>query len=101
MNNERIPNDNEDQHSKQIEFQYSSNSHDSLLQSDLDTIDNLTHTNPIFSSIFHSKDSALGLSDDNLNQLKSNELMMFQEQERISSFTTLQDKSNCPTNFQL
>ena len=31
--------------------------------------DDLTRTNPNLSSTFYSKDSALGLSDDNLHQL--------------------------------
>jgi hypothetical protein len=52
-------------------------SHDSLLQPDhhiMDTInttasstDDLSTTHQLSSSVFHSKDSALGLSDDNLN----------------------------------
>ncbi|CAF0928389.1 unnamed protein product [Rotaria sordida] len=66
-------------------FQYSSNSHDSLNQSDhhIDTttssIDDLTKTNQFLTSIFHSKDSALGLSDDNLNNLQTNQLIIFDD----------------------
>ena len=64
---------------EQIDFQYSSNSHDSLLQSDphqfnptsTSSTDDLTRTNPLLFSTFHSKDSALGLSDDHLNQTPS------------------------------
>ena len=55
------------------------NSHDSLLQNDNDLLipiditvsstDDLSLIPPqLSSSAFHSKDSALGLSDDNLNQ---------------------------------
>ncbi|CAF2306884.1 unnamed protein product [Rotaria sp. Silwood2] len=53
------------------------NSHDSLLQTDhnlmnnintaTSSTDDLSSTNQLSSSAFHSKDSALGLSDDNLN----------------------------------
>jgi hypothetical protein len=108
MNNEKMKNDDYEQKSndinddnilKQIEFNYLSNSHHSLLQSNdpninikTSSIDDLTRTNQFLSSTFHSKDSALGLSDDNLNQIQSNELII-QEQHRISSLITLQDKS--------
>jgi len=108
MNNEKMKNDDYEQKSndinddnilKQIEFYYSSNSHHSLLQSNdpninikTSSIDDLTRTNQFLSSTFHSKDSALGLSDENLNQIQSNELII-QEQHRISSLITLQDKS--------
>ncbi|CAF4129395.1 unnamed protein product, partial [Rotaria sp. Silwood2] len=66
-------------------FQYSSNSHDSLDQSDhhIDTttssIDDLTKTNQFLTSTFYSKDSALGLSDDNLNYLQTNQLIIFDD----------------------
>lgn len=97
MNKERImQNDKDDNISKKIEFQYSSNSHDSLLQSDqanlnittTSSTDDLTRTNQVLSSTFHSKDSALGLSDDNLNQFISQE-----EQLNTSSLNLFQDKS--------
>ena len=60
MNNEeRMLNDNDNNHmnvvSQQIEYQYPST-------------DDLTRTTQLLSSTFHSKDSALGLSDDQLNQ---------------------------------
>ncbi len=98
MNNERrMLNDNDDNISKQIEFQYPSNSHDSLLQTHLNTTttsstDDLTRTNQFLSSTFHSKDSALGLSDDHLNKIQSNELII---QEHIS----LEDKSKFSCSF--
>lgn len=57
------------------------NSHDSLLQPDYNLMDNinttasstddLSTTHQLSSSVFHSKDSALGLSDDNLNILQT------------------------------
>jgi len=96
MNNERMQNDDDDDDniSKQFEYQYSSNSHDSLLQSDhpnftttTSSIDDLTRINQLLSSTFHSNDSALGLSDDNLNNTQSNELIIQDEQ------TIFQDKS--------
>jgi len=96
MNNEPIQNDDDDDDdiSKQIEYQYSSNSHDSLLQSDhpnfnttTSSIDDLPQINQLLSSTFYSRDSALGLSDDNLNNTQSNELII-QEQK-----TVFQDKS--------
>ncbi|CAM4771306.1 unnamed protein product [Rotaria magnacalcarata] len=82
------------------EFQFSSTSHDSLNQSDhhIDTaassIDDLTKTNQLLTSTFHSKDSALGLSDDNLNRTQSNELIIFEdnEQQHTSLLITSQDK---------
>jgi hypothetical protein len=108
MNNERMQTDddeqksneiNDDSISKEIEFHFSSNSRDSLLQSDHPTIhttasstDDLTRTNQFLSSTFHSKDSALGSSDDNLNHRQSNKLII-QEQQQFSSLITLQDKS--------
>jgi hypothetical protein len=62
---------------QQQQQQTHTNSHDSLLQPDqhiTDTInttasstDDLSATHQLSSSVFHSKDSALGLSDDNLN----------------------------------
>jgi hypothetical protein len=57
MNNEqRMSNDNDTMNiSQQIEYQYPST-------------DDLTRTNQLLTSTFHSKDSALGLSDDQLNQ---------------------------------
>lgn len=81
-------------------FQYASNSHDSLNQSDnnIDTaassIDDLTKANQFLTSTFHSKDSALGLSDDNLNFTQSNELTVFEhdnKQHHTSSLVTSQD----------
>lgn len=95
MNNDEImANDNDI--SKQIEYQYPSNSHDSLLQSDqinlnqtaTSSTDDLTRTNQCFSfSTFRSKDSALGLSDDNLNQdeheLKTSSLNLFQDKSKF------------------
>ncbi|CAF3616162.1 unnamed protein product [Rotaria sp. Silwood1] len=68
-------------------FQYSSNSHDSLNQSDhnIDTTasstDDLTQTNQFLTSTFHSKDSALGLSDDNLNYLQTNQLIILDDND--------------------
>jgi len=108
MNNERMQNGDEqkssdDNISKQIEFHYSSNSHDSLLQSDhqnidptttaRSSIDDLTRTNQFLSSTFHSKDSALGLSDDNLNHQQLNELIIQEQQQKIPSLITFEDTS--------
>ncbi|CAF3459631.1 unnamed protein product [Rotaria socialis] len=84
----------------QDKFQSSSNSHDSLNQSDhhIDTaassIDDLTKTNQFLTSTFYSKDSALGLSDDNLDRTQSNELIIFEdnEQQDTSLLITSQDK---------
>lgn len=94
MNNERISNDLNDQ----IEFQYPSNSHDSLLQSDRHEFnptaeDDLTRTNQCFSSTYHSKDSALGLSDEHLNHLPNNSLTQLEHDEQIPSNSLLEDKS--------
>lgn len=92
MNNERISNEMNDQ----IECQYPSNSHDSLLQSDHDhchsmtIVDELTRTNQQLSSTFHSKDSALGLSDEYLNHIQINSLT---HDEQIPSCSLLEDKS--------
>ncbi|UJR26376.1 hypothetical protein I4U23_007709 [Adineta vaga] len=56
-------------------------SHDSLLQPDhhmnnintaASSTDDLSTTHQLSSSVFHSKDSALGLSDDNLHYLQTN-----------------------------
>ena len=80
----------------QVECQYPSNSHDSLLQSDLHhfnsttIVDDLTRTNQQLSSTFHSKDSALGLSDENLNH---NSLTHLEHDEQIPSCSLLEDKS--------
>jgi hypothetical protein len=94
MNNEPIQNDDDDI-LKEIEYQYSSNSHDSLLQSDhpnfntttTSSIDDLPGINQLLSSTFYSKDSALGSSDDNLNNTQSTELII--QEEKI----IFQDKS--------
>ena len=62
------------------------NSHDSLLQADHDLLPHLNTaasstddlslvTHHLSASAFHSKDSALGLSDDNLNYVPSNPLI--------------------------
>jgi hypothetical protein len=61
-------------------------SHDSLLRTDREIIihidtatsstDDLSLTHQLSSSAFHSKDSALGLSDDNLNCLPSSQLFI-------------------------
>ncbi len=86
------------------------NSHDSLLQPDhhiIDTInttasstDDLSTTHQLSSSVFHSKDSALGLSDDNLNFPQRNPFLIMddddddddqqkQQQEILSSSSLL------------
>jgi hypothetical protein len=62
------------------------NSHDSLLQPDHHIMDNinttasstddLSATRHLSSSVCHSKDSALGLSDDNLNCLQTNQFII-------------------------
>ena len=77
---------------QEIEFPYPSNSHDSLLQSDTQdfhpptiTDDSTTRTNQ-----YHSKDSALGLSNENLDHLPSNSLT---HEEQIPSSSLLEDKS--------
>jgi hypothetical protein len=71
MNNEqRMSNDNDDNITQQIEFQYPSN-------------DDLTRINQFLSSTtFHSKDSALGLSDDQLNQMQEYK-SKFQKNEKF------------------
>ncbi|CAF1306271.1 unnamed protein product [Adineta steineri] len=66
----------------QQQQQQHTDSHDSLLQTDhlimnhintaASSTDDLSTTNQLSSSVFHSKDSALGLSDDNLNGLQTN-----------------------------
>ncbi|CAF4689741.1 unnamed protein product, partial [Rotaria socialis] len=71
-------------HYRESQQNQHANSHDSLLQPDhipiMSTIntaasssDDLSSTHQLLSSAFHSKDSALGLSDDNLNCLQTNE----------------------------
>ncbi|CAF1116738.1 unnamed protein product [Adineta steineri] len=69
------------QQPQQVQQQHT-DSHDSLLQPDhlimnhintaASSTDDLSTTNQLSSSVFHSKDSALGLSDDNLNGLQTN-----------------------------
>lgn len=66
-------------------------SRDSLLQTDLHIIDNmnttasstddLSTTHQLSSSVFHSKDSALGLSDDNLNCLQTNHFLIMDDDD--------------------
>jgi hypothetical protein len=56
------------------EYQSCTNSHDSLLQpvyTEESSTDDLTKLNPFFPSTFHSKDSALDLSEENIPQLTS------------------------------
>lgn len=83
----------------QIECQYPSNSHDSLLQSDLHHFNSTTLTTTIVDDLtrtnqtFHSKDSALGLSDENLNHISSNALTHLEQDEQIPSCSLLEDKS--------
>ena len=43
--------------------------------------DDLSATNQLSSSAFHSKDSALGLSDDNLNYLSTNQLLLMHDDD--------------------
>lgn len=130
INNKRMPNHddekyidiNDDNHPKQIkiknytelpsypnydESQYSSNSHDSFNQSDhhMDVItssnDDLTKANQLLSSTFYSKDSALGLSDDHINILQSNdstntdynENNKQHEKQKLSPSITSEDES--------
>lgn len=69
---------------RDIPLQPHTDSHDSLLQPDLhhpmmnngntaaSSTDDLSSTHQLSSSVFHSKDSALGLSDDNLHYLQTN-----------------------------
>ncbi|WP_317205558.1 hypothetical protein [Janthinobacterium sp.] len=82
-------------HSFYDEFPYTdqqhNHSHDSLLQLDHGTLihlntatsstDDLSATNQLSSSAFHSKDSALGLSDDNLNYLSTNQLLLMHDDD--------------------
>lgn len=69
-------------HYRESQSNQHTNSHDSLLQPDhnpiMDNIntatsssDDLSSSRQLSSSAFHSKDSALGLSDDNLNCIQS------------------------------
>jgi len=80
------------------------NSHDSLLQVDYDhhhrdpintatsSTDDLSTMNHLSASVFHSKDSALGLSDDNLNIPQTNQFQTTddddEQEQRLSSQTT-------------
>ena len=67
------------------------NSHDSLLQPDYhlgdhinttaSSTDDLSTTHQLSSSVFHSKDSALGLSDDNLNLPQTNQFIVIDDDE--------------------
>lgn len=90
-------------HSRESSQQHQhTDSHDSLLQPDHLTMNNintaasstddLSTTHQLSASVFHSKDSALGLSDDHLNKIQSNELII---QEHIS----LEDKSKFSCSF--
>ena len=76
---------------QQQQQQTHTNSHDSLLQPDyhlMDTMntaasstDDLSTTHQLSASVFHSKDSALGLSDDNLNLPSTNPFLIKDEDE--------------------
>lgn len=68
------------------------NSHDSLLQADYHLLDTTntaasstddlsTTTHQLSASVFHSKDSALGLSDDNLNLPSTNPFLIKDDDE--------------------
>lgn len=80
------------------ELQYSSNSHDSFLQSDphMDTVtsstDDSSKVNQFFSPNFCSKDSALDLSDDQLHRLAASE-PDDDVAERLATSSVVQDKS--------
>jgi hypothetical protein len=106
----------EDFHYRESQHHQHTNSHDSLLQPDHHIMDNikttasstddLSTTHQLSSSVFHSKDSALGLSDDNLNCLQTNQIIIMdddndddddddEQQEQIlsSSLPVQQDQS--------
>ena len=82
--------DSQQQHANQ---QTHTNSHDSLLQADYHPLDTMntansstddlstTTTHQLSASVFHSKDSALGLSDDNLNLPSTNPFLIKDDDE--------------------
>ena len=89
--------------------QCSSNDRSSLHQLDhhidmtASSIDDLTQTNQVLASTFHSKDSALGLSNDNLNYLQMNELNIFDDihkQQQTSLLIAFQDQSKSNLIFK-
>jgi hypothetical protein len=88
--------DNDELASEQ--FQYYTNSHDSLLQSDhhIDTatssMDDLTKPNHLLLSTFHSKDSALDLSDDHLDRPQLSEVTSLDDDQQQGS-SSFYDKS--------
>ncbi len=81
----------EEFHYREPQQNQHTNSHDSLLQPDHHLMDNmnttasstddLSTTHQLSSSVFHSKDSALGLSDDNLNGLQTNQFIIIDDDE--------------------
>lgn len=81
----------EELHRREPQQHQHTDSHDSLLQSDHRTmnnintaassIDDLSTTHHLSSSVFHSKDSALGLSDDNLNCLQANQYIIMDDDD--------------------
>ena len=79
-------------HHQQQQQSLHTNSHDSLLQVDHDLITHMNTaasstddlslvTHHLSASAFHSKDSALGLSDDNLNYVPSNPLITMPDED--------------------
>ncbi len=81
----------EEFHYRESQPQQHANSHDSLLLPDHHTMNNinttasstddLSTTHQLSSSVFHSKDSALGLSDDNLNCLQTKQSIIIDEDD--------------------
>ena len=91
----------EEFHYREPQQQQYTDSHDSLLQPDhhlmnkthtaASSTDDLSTTNHLSSSAFHSKDSALGLSDDNLNRVQTNKSITIDDddddQQQVSSLS--------------
>jgi len=81
----------EEFHYRESQPHQHANSHDSLLLPDHHIMDNinttasstddLSTTHQLSSSVFHSKDSALGLSDDNLNCLQTKKSIIINDDD--------------------
>lgn len=86
-------------------------SHDSLLQPDhhnmnnintaASSTDDLSTTHQLSSSVFHSKDSALGLSDDNLHYVQTNPALIKDDDDDDEDDLRQEDRSKYLISFSI